>query len=77
MTTFESAPNAPHTAAERKLNPWLKLSLEMGPLALFFLANFYGDRAASLMPALGPMLRRRRSLATLDNSTDSRRIAPE
>jgi intracellular septation protein len=55
MTTFESAPNAPHTAAERKLNPWLKLSLEMGPLALFFLANFYGDRAAALVPALGSL----------------------
>jgi intracellular septation protein len=55
MTTFESAPNAPHTVAERKLNPWLKLSLEMGPLALFFLANFYGERVAALFPALNSL----------------------
>jgi intracellular septation protein len=53
--TFESAPNAPHTLAERKLNPWLKLTLEMGPLALFFLANFYGERAVALVPALGAL----------------------
>jgi intracellular septation protein len=54
MTTFESAPNH-ETAAEKKLNPWLKLALEMGPLALFFLANFYGDRAVALVPALGAL----------------------
>jgi intracellular septation protein len=53
--TFESAPNAPHTLAEKKLNPWLKLTLEMGPLALFFLANFYGERAVALVPALGAL----------------------
>jgi intracellular septation protein len=49
--TFESDPNH-ETPAEKKLNPWLKLTLDMGPLVLFFLANFYGERAAALLPAL-------------------------
>jgi len=52
--TFESDPNH-ETAAEKKLNPWLKLTLEMGPLALFFLANFYGARAAAAFPGLASL----------------------
>ena len=35
-----------------KLNPVLKLALEMGPLALFFLANARPQLFASLMPGL-------------------------
>ena len=31
--TFESDPNH-ETPVEKKLNPWLKLTLEMGPLVL-------------------------------------------
>lgn len=50
--TFESAPNEPHTAAEKKLNPWLKMALEIGPLLLFFLANARGEQAAALFPAI-------------------------
>jgi len=41
--TFEPAPNAPGQA---KLNPWLKMALEIGPLFLFFLANARGARLA-------------------------------
>jgi intracellular septation protein len=52
--TFESDPNH-ETVAEKKLNPWLKLTLEMGPLALFFLANFYGARATAAFPALASL----------------------
>jgi intracellular septation protein len=52
--TFESDPNH-ETAAEKKLNPWLKLTLEMGPLVLFFLANAYGERATALVPALATL----------------------
>jgi intracellular septation protein len=52
--TFESDPNH-ETAAEKKLNPWLKLTLEMGPLALFFLANFYGTRVAAAFPAVASL----------------------
>jgi len=49
--TFESDPNH-ETPVEKKLNPWLKLTLEMGPLVLFFVANLYGERAAALLPAI-------------------------
>ncbi|MFO1125986.1 MAG: septation protein A [Methylocystis sp.] len=35
-------------AAKKKLNPWLKLALELGPLLLFFVANAkYGIYAAT------------------------------
>jgi len=44
--TFESAPNQPHTAAEKQLNPCLKMALELGPLLLFFVANSRGERLA-------------------------------
>ncbi len=50
--TFESGPNEPHTTAEKKLNPWLKLTLEMGPLVLFFLANARGKQAAAAFPVI-------------------------
>ena len=36
MSVFEGAPNDPKRA---ELNPFLKLGLELGPLAVFFLAN--------------------------------------
>lgn len=48
--SFESAPNAPHTAAEKKLNPFLKLALEIGPLLLFFVANARGEKMAASWP---------------------------
>jgi intracellular septation protein len=53
--TFESAPNEPHTPAEKKLNPILKLALEIGPLLLFFLANARGEQAAERWPAIAAL----------------------
>jgi intracellular septation protein len=53
--TFESAPNEPHTPAEKKLNPALKFGLEIGPLLLFFLANARGEQAAALWPAIADL----------------------
>ena len=53
--TFESGPNEPHTAAEKRLNPWLKLALEIGPLLLFFLANARGEQAAAMWPAIADL----------------------
>lgn len=52
MTAFERAPNDPDRA---ELNPVLKLVLELGPLAVFFLTNAYGDRLAELIPALAAL----------------------
>ncbi len=52
--TFESEPNA-LTPAERKLNPILKLVLEMGPLVIFFLANARGDAVARKWPAIAAL----------------------
>ncbi len=53
--TFESAPNQPHTPAEKKLDPWLKLTLEVGPLVLFFFANAFGERIAAAFPAIAAL----------------------
>jgi intracellular septation protein len=53
--TFESAPNEPHSQAERKLNPWLKLVLELGPLLIFFLANARGEQLAERWPAIAAL----------------------
>jgi intracellular septation protein len=52
--TFESEPNA-LTPAERKLNPILKLVLEIGPLILFFLANARGEKIAEKYPAVAAL----------------------
>jgi intracellular septation protein len=52
--TFESAPDH-ETPAEKRLNPWLKLVLEMGPLVLFFLANADGDKIAAIFPPIAVM----------------------
>jgi intracellular septation protein len=53
--TFESAPNTPHTPAEKKLNPFLKLALELGPLVIFFLANARGEKMASSWPVIAAL----------------------
>jgi intracellular septation protein len=53
--TFEHAPNEPHTPAEKKLNPWLKLALEMGPLLVFFLANARGEAMAATWPLINQL----------------------
>ena len=46
MTAVETKPVAP--TAARKLDPILKLVLEMGPLALFFVSNYrFGIYAAT------------------------------
>jgi len=52
--TFESEPNA-LTPAEKKLNPILKLVLEIGPLVLFFLANARGEKVAAHFPAIAAL----------------------
>ena len=46
---FEPAPNAPD---HRKLNPWLKLVLELGPLLIFFFANARGEKLAASWPLI-------------------------
>ncbi|MGD9657631.1 MAG: septation protein A [Methylocystis sp.] len=44
-------------AAKKKLNPWLKLALELGPLLLFFVANSkYGIFAATGVLMAGVVL---------------------
>ncbi len=50
--TFEHGPNEPHTPAEKKMNPLLKLALELGPLGVFFFANARGKQLAAEFPAL-------------------------
>jgi len=40
------------TQARPQVNPLLKLSLELGPLVVFFLANRYGDALAAEFPTL-------------------------
>ncbi len=52
---FEHAPNEPHTAEEKKLNPWLKLVLELGPLLIFFFANARGEKLAETWPVIAAL----------------------
>jgi intracellular septation protein len=52
MGVFERAPNDPRHA---ELNPMLKIALELGPLAVFFLGNAFGDRLAELFPPLAAL----------------------
>ena len=40
----ETVTGATEAAQHKPVNPLLKLALEFGPLAIFFLANSYGDR---------------------------------
>jgi intracellular septation protein len=50
--TFEPAPNSP----ERKpINPFLKFVLELGPLGVFFFANWRGDTLVAIFPALAAL----------------------
>ena len=44
MGIFERGPNDP---GRKELNPVLKLALELGPLAVFFFGNAYGDSAGA------------------------------
>jgi intracellular septation protein len=50
--TFEPAPNQP---GRKPVNPLLKLVLELGPLAIFFLANARGEWLAERFPALAAL----------------------
>jgi intracellular septation protein len=52
MGIFEGGPNDPR---RKELNPLLKLSLELGPLMVFFLGNAYGDRLGKMIPPLGAL----------------------
>ncbi len=52
---FEHAPNEPHTLAEKKLNPVLKLVLELGPLLIFFFANARGESLAGKWPLINAL----------------------
>ena len=50
--TIERAPNAPDRA---ELNPFLKMTLDIGPLILFFLANARGERLAETWPVIAAL----------------------
>ncbi len=50
--SFEPAPNAP---GHKPVNPVLKLVLELGPLAVFFLANARGDWLAEKIPVFAAL----------------------
>jgi intracellular septation protein len=52
MGIFERGPNDP---GRKELNPFLKLALELGPLAVFFFGNAYGDALARTVPPLGAL----------------------
>jgi intracellular septation protein len=52
--SLESAPNE-QTAVEKKLNPFLKLALEIGPLILFFVANARGAKLAASYPVIATL----------------------
>jgi intracellular septation protein len=52
MDVFERAPNDPK---KKELNPLLKLSLELGPLGVFFLGNAYGATLARIFPPLSAL----------------------
>ena len=41
--------------SEKKINPMLKMSLELGPLVVFFIGNKYGDALAQSFPALADL----------------------
>ena len=47
--TFEPAPNTP---GEKRINPLLKLLLELGPLGVFFFANARGEWLSERLPVL-------------------------
>jgi len=40
---------------EKKVNPALKMTLELGPLVVFFMANKYGDALAASFPVLADL----------------------
>jgi intracellular septation protein len=52
MPLFERGPNDP---GRKEINPILKLVLELGPLAVFFFGNAYGDRLARIIPPLSAL----------------------
>jgi intracellular septation protein len=52
MAIFERGPNDPGHA---QVNPFLKLALELGPLAVFFFGNAYGDALARAFPPLAAL----------------------
>lgn len=52
MAAFEQSPNDPKRV---ELNPFLKIALELGPLAVFFLGNAQGDRLAHIFPPLASL----------------------
>ena len=56
MVQFEAAPNTPARRVDhRKINPLLKLVLELGPLGVFFFANARGAWLAERFPALAAL----------------------
>lgn len=52
MGLFERGPNDPR---RKELNPFLKLTLELGPLGVFFFGNAYGETLAEIVPPLGAL----------------------
>ena len=74
MTAFERSPNDPRRV---ELNPILKIALELGPLAVFFLGNAYGETLAEISGARRarrPALRRHRAVHRRDGHC-ARRVA--
>jgi len=53
--SFEAGPNEPQTPAEKRVNPWVKFVLEIGPLAVFFLANARGEAMATKWPVIAQL----------------------
>ncbi|OXT02302.1 septation protein A [Notoacmeibacter marinus] len=49
---FEAKPGSPE---RKEMNPLLKLTLELGPLMIFFFANSRGPALAERFPALGEL----------------------
>lgn len=50
--SLERSPNEP---GHRKINPIVKLALELGPLLLFFFANARGEKLAASWPLIGAL----------------------
>jgi intracellular septation protein len=53
--SFESAPNAPHTPEERRVDPLVKFALEIGPRAIFLIYNWLGENMAGKWPVVAEL----------------------
>jgi len=53
--SFEAGPNEPQTPAEKRVNPWVKFVLEIGPLMIFFIANWLGEKMTGKWPVIAEL----------------------